>query len=103
MMTNYHNFLWFFVSTVLVSIEYTWLYNSTKGSLLIVTLYHSSYNAFGLLLLVEQGISYVVFPFLLLTHFLTVVVIIVVFKPEKLSYIKPVTFEQLRKTAIKHY
>ncbi len=103
MMTNYHNFLWFFVSTILVSIEYTWLYNSTKGSLLIVTLYHSSYNAFGLLLLVEQGISYVVFPFLLLTHFLTVIVIIVVFRPEKLSYIKPVTFEQLRKTAIKHY
>jgi len=95
MMTNYHNFLWFTISVILDSVIYTWLYNSTKGSLTIVSLYHSSFNAFGLLLFINQGVSYIVFPYLMAIYFLLVAVIIVVLRQENLSHTNRVTFNTL--------
>ncbi len=40
MAVNYHNFLWFVVFMLFYSISYTWIYNSTKGSLFTAWLYH---------------------------------------------------------------
>ncbi|MGC8831674.1 MAG: CPBP family glutamic-type intramembrane protease [Thermoproteota archaeon] len=75
MAVNYHNFLWFTVFTLLYSISYTWLYNSTKGSLLIVSLYHASTNMANTILFVEASIASSIFPF----YFLTVIILILVF------------------------
>ena len=41
------SFAWFMAHTTIVSILYTWLYNGTKGSLLLVTLFHAASNATG--------------------------------------------------------
>ncbi|PWH12685.1 MAG: CPBP family intramembrane metalloprotease [Anaerolineae bacterium] len=40
-------FLPWFVSTVAGAFLYTWLYNSTRGNLLLVTLFHVALNTFG--------------------------------------------------------
>lgn len=47
-------FLAWFIGTVAVSFVYTWLYNSTLGSLLIVTLFHVLTNMFGVVI---SGVS----------------------------------------------
>jgi uncharacterized protein len=39
-------FLWF-ISIVTDAFMYTWIYNSTKGSILLVALFHGSLNIFG--------------------------------------------------------
>ncbi len=48
-MSNYPFLAWF-IGTVAVSFVYTWLYNSTKGSLLVVTLFHVLGNTFGVMI-----------------------------------------------------
>ncbi|MEM2094887.1 MAG: CPBP family intramembrane glutamic endopeptidase [Candidatus Bathyarchaeia archaeon] len=67
MAANYHSFLCFIIITALNSISYTWVYNSTNGSLLTVSLYHASINAANTMLFVESKISSSVFPFYFLT------------------------------------
>jgi len=47
-------FLAWFIGTVAVSFVYTWLYNSAKGSLLVVTLFHILGNTFGVII---SGVS----------------------------------------------
>lgn len=42
-------FLPWFVGTVAETFIYTWLYNSTKGSLLLVTVFHVALNTFGVM------------------------------------------------------
>lgn len=44
---NTVTFLWFMAHMLSASIIYTWLYNGTRGSLLLVTLFHASTNAAG--------------------------------------------------------
>ena len=63
---NFHNFFWFGVFTLLISVVYGWVYDSTKGSLLAVSLFHGSLNAINSLLFFNLSISYSVFPFYLL-------------------------------------
>ncbi|HSM72271.1 MAG TPA: type II CAAX endopeptidase family protein [Anaerolineales bacterium] len=41
------SFFWFTVFTVSVAVLYTWLYNNTHGSLLLVVLFHASGNTVG--------------------------------------------------------
>ena len=67
MAVNYHSFLWFTIIVILGSITYTWLYNSTNGSLFIASLYHASGNAVKIILFAETGISSLVFPYYFLT------------------------------------
>lgn len=69
MAVNYHNFLWFAIFTLLYSISYAWIYNSTNGSLFTASLYHASTNAANLILFAEGNVSSSVFPF----YFLTIV------------------------------
>jgi len=47
------SFFWFTIFTIFVAILYTWLYNSTRGSLLLVTLFHASGNTVGVFLPVK--------------------------------------------------
>lgn len=47
-------FLAWFIGIVAVSFVYTWLYNSAKGSLLVVTLFHILGNTFGVFI---SGVS----------------------------------------------
>ncbi len=41
------SFVWFTVAHLALAVLYTWLYNNTCGSLLLVTLFHASSNTFG--------------------------------------------------------
>jgi len=52
-MSNYPFLAWF-IGTVAISFVYTSLYNSTKGSLLVVTLFHVLGNTFGVII---SGVS----------------------------------------------
>lgn len=44
------SFLWFMVDTMAKAVLLTWMYNNTKGSLLLVTLFHASFNTAGVVL-----------------------------------------------------
>jgi len=45
-----HSFLWFTLFHLAASILYTWLYNNSRGSLLLVTLFHAASNTAGMFL-----------------------------------------------------
>jgi membrane protease YdiL (CAAX protease family) len=48
---------WFLVETVADAVLYTWLYNNTRGSLLLVTLFHSSANTAAVFLPIANTVS----------------------------------------------
>lgn len=68
-MNSEKSFAWFVVAHLALAILYTWLYNSTRGSLLVVTLFHASGNTIGMFLPVsfakpggiEQNVEIVLF------------------------------------------
>lgn len=74
MAVNYHNLLWFAIFMLFYSISYTWIYNSTEGSLFTASLYHASTNAANTILFVEANIANSIFPF----HFLIVIILALV-------------------------
>ena len=88
MANNFHNFLWFVVWLLLISVVYSWVYNSTKGSLLAVSLFHGSLNATSSLLFFNMGISFSVFPFLLLVTAIVSFGLLVVFRSSFFSTVK---------------
>lgn len=47
------SFLWFTVALLALSILYTWLYNNTRGSILLVMLFHATQNTAGMFLPVK--------------------------------------------------
>lgn len=44
------SFVWFTAAHLALAVLYTWLYNNTRGSLLLVTLFHASGNTAGMFL-----------------------------------------------------
>lgn len=50
-------FLWF-ISIVTDAFMYTWIYNSTKGSILLVVLFHGSLNIFGVFITGVSPVAY---------------------------------------------
>lgn len=72
-------FLPWFIGTVAGSFIYTWLYNSTKGSLLLITLFHIARNTFGV---VVTGVSITVLAML---YALIAVVLVVMLGGTNLS------------------
>ncbi|MCS6906754.1 MAG: type II CAAX endopeptidase family protein [Anaerolineales bacterium] len=72
-------FLPWFVGTVAGAFLYTWLYNSTKGSLLPVALFHVSLNTFGVVI---TGVS---IGILAILYVLVALVLVVVYGSINLS------------------
>jgi uncharacterized protein len=77
----------FLIHALALAVIYTWLYNSTKGSLLLVVLFHTATNAPLTLVLLPLGIENWVLPFWLMAGFTAVAALIVVavFGPTNLS------------------
>jgi hypothetical protein len=77
----------FVIQVIAVAVIYTWLYNGTKGSLLLAVLFHTALNAPLTLILLPVGADAVVLPFWLLSGLWVVAAIIVVaiFGPSQLS------------------
>jgi len=49
--------LWFLVDEIAKAILMTWMYNNTRGSLLLVTLFHASFNTAGMLLPIANNLT----------------------------------------------
>jgi membrane protease YdiL (CAAX protease family) len=77
----------FLIQTLALAVIYTWLYNSTKGSLLLVVLFHTATNAPLTLVLLPLGIENWILPFWLMAAFTVVaaLVVVAVFGPTNLS------------------
>ncbi|MEA5451871.1 type II CAAX endopeptidase family protein [Leptolyngbya sp. CCNP1308] len=71
-----------FISIVASSFVYTWLYNSTQGSLLLVALFHSALNIFGALI---PGVSPIAYA---LVNCVVAIILILVFGKANLSHRK---------------
>ena len=71
--------LWFLIQTVSITILYTWFYNATKGSLLIILLLHAASNtAFGVLPMLPEAASGSLRPAWLLNILLVIAASLVV-------------------------
>jgi membrane protease YdiL (CAAX protease family) len=77
----------FLIQALAFAVIYTWLYNSTKGSLLLAVLFHTATNAPLTLVLVPLGIENWLLPYWLIAGFTVVAALIVVavFGPSDLS------------------
>ena len=51
------SFIWFLVHTTAGAVLYTWLYNGTRGSLLLVTLFHAASNTAGVFMPMASTVS----------------------------------------------
>jgi len=50
------SFVWFTIAHLALAVLYTWLYNNTRGSLLLVTLFHAAGNTAGMFLPVSFAV-----------------------------------------------
>jgi membrane protease YdiL (CAAX protease family) len=85
---NTVSFAWFMVHTIAGAILYTWMYNGTRGSLLLVTLFHASSNTAGLFVPMANTVSgenmstYIVY---VLLEVLTALIVVAVTGADRLS------------------
>jgi len=80
------SFFWFTVYTVSVAVLYTWLYNNTRGSLLLVTLFHASGNTVGMFLPVKFAVAGGILSNLETIFFVIAAIIVTILAgPERLS------------------
>lgn len=56
-MSGERSFFWFTLAHLALAVLYTWLYNNTRGSLLLVTLFHATGNTAGMFLPVSFAVS----------------------------------------------
>ena len=86
------SFAWFMAHTMAASVLYAWLYNGTKGSLLLVTLFHAASNTVGVFFPMANTVSsgnmgaYIIF---ILLEVVTVIIIVIATGPERLSRTEP--------------
>lgn len=87
------SFAWFMVHTTVASVLYAWLYNGTKGSLLLVTLFHAAGNATGVFMPMANTVSsgnMGAYTMYILLEVLAAAIIVIVTGPERLSRTAPV-------------
>ena len=77
--------LGYVVNVVGVAIIYTWLYNNTRGSLLIAYLFHAAFNALPALLFVTVGVTTGLFTWIL---WLCAILLVLYYGPTKLGPVK---------------
>jgi uncharacterized protein len=70
------SFLWFVIAHLALSVLYTWLYNSTRGSLLLVTLFHASGNTAGMFLPVSFAAAGGIMPNLMIVLYIVAAVVV---------------------------
>ncbi|MCL4830261.1 MAG: CPBP family intramembrane metalloprotease [Caldilinea sp.] len=88
-MSNERSLAWFIVAHLALAILYTWLYNSTRGSLLLVTLFHASGNTAGIFLPVSFAVAGGVMQNLLIVLIILAAVIVTVATgPARLSRVE---------------
>jgi membrane protease YdiL (CAAX protease family) len=89
---NIVSFGWFMLHILAFSVILTWLYNSTRGSLLMVTLMHASANTAGVFMPMANTVSsenmgvYMIF---VLLELVTAVIIVIVTGAERLARTEP--------------
>ncbi|TXT57940.1 MAG: conserved membrane protein of unknown function [Candidatus Thorarchaeota archaeon] len=91
----YGNFLIFSLHTIIVTILYTWIYNSTNGNLITVTLYHAITNTVGFLIY-DAGFT-IPAVYTLLVNIGFAIMVIIVFKMRSLSSEEKVTIDDIMK------
>jgi membrane protease YdiL (CAAX protease family) len=103
---NTVSFLWFMAHVLAVSVLYTWLYNGTRGSLLLVTLFHASTNTAGVFMPMANTVSsenmsaYIIY---VLLEVITAVIIIIVTGAEWLSRTEPVQVQASPSTLLEQF
>jgi CAAX protease family protein len=89
---NNSSFALFMVKVMADAILYTWLFNNTKGSLLLTTLFHASGNTAGVFLPIANTVTGNNTGALILQVLLEIIVAVVVVRtagPERLSRTEP--------------
>lgn len=92
-------FAWYIVDTTAKSVLLTWLYNNTKGSLLLTTLCHAAWNTAGVFLPTATTVTNAnsgAFIITVLLEVLVMVVIIVLAGPQRLSRTESVQVQASR-------
>ena len=90
---NTITFMWFIVDEIAKAILMTWMFNNTKGSLLLVTLFHASFNTAGLLLPIANNLTDTNMNMRAISGILEIIVVVVVVMytgAERLSRTEPV-------------
>lgn len=77
---------WFTVFHMAAAVLYTWLYNNTRGSLLMVTIFHATGNTAGMLLPVSFAVSGgVIQNIMIIVYVLAAVLVTIATGTERLS------------------
>lgn len=80
------SFAWFLVFIVAEAVLYTWLYNNTRGSLLLVTIFHASGNTAGAFLPISFAAPGGFMPnIMILLYILAAIIVTILAGPERLS------------------
>jgi membrane protease YdiL (CAAX protease family) len=86
------HFAWFMVHTMAIAVVLTWIYNGTRGSLLLVVMYHASINTVTLFVPIANTLSnanmgsYIGY---VLLELVTAVIIVTMAGPARLSRTQP--------------
>jgi membrane protease YdiL (CAAX protease family) len=80
------SFLWFAVAHLALAVLYTWLYNNTRGSILLVVLFHATENTAGMFLPVEFAVpGGIMENLMIVVYVVAAVVVTLVAGPARLS------------------
>ncbi len=93
---NNSSFAWFTVKILAEAVIYTWLYNNTKGSLLLVTLLHASGNTGGAFLPIASTITGSNLNTLIIQIALEILVVIVVIAKEGPAHLSRIATKQMQ-------
>lgn len=84
------SFTWFTIFCMAAAILYTWLYNNSRGSLLLVTLFHATGNTAGMFLPTSFAATGGIAPNLMIVLYIVAAIIVtVVAGPARLSRTEP--------------
>jgi len=95
MAQSYHGMVPLFASTLADTIILTCIYNSTRGNVLVASLFHASVNAANMLFFNYAGIGTDIFPFLLVVQVALSVAVLLLFGGDSLLRLGRVTVEDL--------